>query len=708
MTAEALPPERRLVRRPALAAGIVVALCAVAYLPSLGGEPFSDDGFYVFENSELAKVPLTRPWRFFTHNVNPYEYLPVRDLSYGVDLALFGPSPRAFHLHNLVLYLLACAAFFLAARAVVRLLRATRGDRFEGLVVAGATALFAAHPAHVESVAWIASRKDVLSGFFALCVLWQFAVALDRERPSWRRLAFAAGAYALGVLSKSTVIPLVAVLFLLAFATFAARSTRARALASALAVTAPFAILAAVAVVTTTRLSVAMGRVPADIDPNAYVELGRAPLSLRILGTFVKIALAPFPLRLHYDVRVPGAPGAVLLLLGLAAVAAAAWGAWALWRRRSIAGFGVVAFVILSTPFLQLVTYSTWSEASERWLFLPTLGLALAAGVGLARADAAGRGRDAALVGAAVIAAFLGLTAHRSWEWGSSERLVRVNLARAPGHASAVALAMDVLEPDLRHEELRAAARDVRQQTFRRRFLLIADGWEAIAEGRLGDAKRVVATLASFTPSQRVTRYEAALAARAGENFEALRLFDTLGFRQQQFDLIQSAYEPQREALRRRIEARPGDLDAVVALANLESELRMNKDAAGTYRKALALAPDRPDLHYNLAMVLSRDQGCRSAMEEYRLAARGMAAAWNEVALCERALGNDAAAEEAFQRGIAAEPCAWKMAVNLALGYAAHGRLADARALLLTARSRAAACGAPLDRIDDELRRLTP
>nr|NIM60439.1 hypothetical protein [Acidobacteriota bacterium] len=50
------------------------------------------------------------------------------------------------------------------------------------------TMLFAAHPAHVESVAWISGRKDLLAGVFGFLALWLFASSLGGPSPSWRRL----------------------------------------------------------------------------------------------------------------------------------------------------------------------------------------------------------------------------------------------------------------------------------------------------------------------------------------------------------------------------------------------------------------------------------------------------------------------------------------------------------------------------------------
>src|SRR5262245_43862270 len=135
----------------------------------------------------------------------PYylNWIPLTSLSYQLDAALFGVDPHAFHAVNVALHAAATALLFLA---LAMLTRRTWPSAF-------AAALFAVHPLHVEPVAWIASRKDVLSGFFfALCL---FAYARYVRRPSLGRyLAVAASACA-GLLAKPILVTLPGVLLLL-------------------------------------------------------------------------------------------------------------------------------------------------------------------------------------------------------------------------------------------------------------------------------------------------------------------------------------------------------------------------------------------------------------------------------------------------------------------------------------------------------------
>ena len=127
-------------------------------------------------------------------------WLPLLWISYMADVSMFGPGPHGHHFANVLLHAANAALLFWV------LFRLT-GSRWRS---AFAAALFAWHPTRVEAVAWIAARKDVLSGFFFMLGLW--AYARHAEKPSGRRLAWTCGWLLAGLMSKSV---LVAVPFLL-------------------------------------------------------------------------------------------------------------------------------------------------------------------------------------------------------------------------------------------------------------------------------------------------------------------------------------------------------------------------------------------------------------------------------------------------------------------------------------------------------------
>ena len=192
------------VLRPRFIGLLLALITLLAYLPaSRDGFVNYDDQDYVTENSAVQKG-LTWTgikWAFTTgHACN---WHPLTWLSHMADCELFALNPGAHHLVN-VLFHTANAVLLFAL-----LLRLT-GKLWPGAFVA---ALFAWHPLHVESVAWISERKDVLSTFFALLTLLAYTKYAkgNCRRNFWIALAF----FTLGLMSKPMLVTLPFVLLLL-------------------------------------------------------------------------------------------------------------------------------------------------------------------------------------------------------------------------------------------------------------------------------------------------------------------------------------------------------------------------------------------------------------------------------------------------------------------------------------------------------------
>jgi len=170
----------------------LVGLCAVVYLPAIvrGGFVWDDDD-YVTENEALRSVRGL--WRIWTDPRALPQYYPLVHSSYWVELRLWGLDPRGYHLVNVLLHGIAAVLFW-------RLL--------SWLAVPGAfwaAAVFAVHPVHVESVAWITERKNVLSGVFFLGAGFAYCRwALGRRRAGGVRLyGLAAGLFLCALASKT-------------------------------------------------------------------------------------------------------------------------------------------------------------------------------------------------------------------------------------------------------------------------------------------------------------------------------------------------------------------------------------------------------------------------------------------------------------------------------------------------------------------------
>jgi Flp pilus assembly protein TadD len=162
-----------------------------------------DDNFYVYENPHVLNgFSTSNLFWAFTTNISAHWH-PLTWLSLMLDCQLFGPGPSGFHLVNLFLHIINTLLLF-------AVLKKMTGSLWPSAFVAAA---FALHPMHVESVAWIAERKDVLSTFFWLLTLAAWLRCL--QRPSVFRYSAALAAFALGLMAKSMLITLPFVLLLL-------------------------------------------------------------------------------------------------------------------------------------------------------------------------------------------------------------------------------------------------------------------------------------------------------------------------------------------------------------------------------------------------------------------------------------------------------------------------------------------------------------
>jgi len=164
---------------------------------------YFDDPRYVTENSQVQKGITLEEIRWAFTTAHCANWHPLTWISHLSDVQLFGLRPRWHHLTNLLFHIANTVLLF------VVLFRMTKA-RWESAVVA---ALFAVHPLHVESVAWVSERKDVLSTFFWLLTMGAYCRYV--ERPGLRRYLPVVLFFAMGLMSKPMLVTLPFVLLLL-------------------------------------------------------------------------------------------------------------------------------------------------------------------------------------------------------------------------------------------------------------------------------------------------------------------------------------------------------------------------------------------------------------------------------------------------------------------------------------------------------------
>jgi len=344
---------------PRLVALLLFLATAALFWPATSFEFLNyDDDVYVTGNAFVRAGLTAESVRTAFTSGAAANWHPLTWLSHQLDVTLFALDAGAHHRTSVLLHALNAALLFAA-------LRALSGAHGPSALVA---ALFALHPLRVESVAWVAERKDVLAGTFFALVLWAHAGWVRRRR----RGAYALSLLflALGLLAKPMLVTVPAVLFVLDVWPLG-RTDLGRAAREKL----PHLALALAVALVTLVVQERGGALAelGELGAGARVAVALQALALYVARAFVPAGLAPF--HPHPSLE----PAAQLPPVLLAALALLVLGGTvlALCRRAPALGAGGLLFVGMLVPVLGLVPVGLAAWA-ERYTYLPSLGLALA------------------------------------------------------------------------------------------------------------------------------------------------------------------------------------------------------------------------------------------------------------------------------------------------------------------------------------------
>jgi Tfp pilus assembly protein PilF len=555
----------------------LVALTVAVFAPARHFSFVSwDDPLYLAENPVVRQgiTPaglawaLTSPGRFYWH--------PLTWLSHMLDVQVFGMDAGAHHVVNLALHAAGTLLLFL-------LLRRITGHAGRSALVA---ALFAVHPLHVESVAWVAERKDVLSGVFWMLTLG--AYASYARTPSRAQYAALVACFALGLMSKPTLVTLPLVLLLLDVWPLDRIHPVAGTRPGPSPPQSPVALRGLlVEKIPLFTLAIAASAITflTGFKTGAVQDLQTVPVTERLSNAIVSsvkylgMALWPNGLAAFYPFRPIPTWQVVACLLVLAGVS---YAAVRLRHRHPYLMVGWLWYLAALLPVIGLVQAGSQSMA-DRFTYLPLVGLLIAVTWGIGDLLAWLRVHRVAAGGLAlaVLAAAAGAARVQAGYWKDSETLWQRAVDAVPNN-------------DLAHANLGLVLRDA--------------GRPEQALTHFVEALRIVETPDPRTGTGRGTpppEYSALL--------------------HQQIGLLLGRQGHWKEAaahLREVGRLRPGSGDAHHALAQaLASDGRL-EEAIRESREAVRLEPRRAEFHGDFASVLYRAGDLAGAMEQLREAIR--------------------------------------------------------------------------------------
>jgi hypothetical protein len=333
-----------------------------------------DDNIYVTENHHVREGLSGRNivWAFTTTDTTNWH--PLTWLSLLADSSLYGLYAGGYHLTNVLLHLTNSLLLFFLLR------------RMTGTTVRSgfAAALFALHPINVESVAWVAERKNVLSTFFWFTTIWAYAGYATH--PGWRRYLVVIFLFATGLMAKPMLITLPVVLLLIDYwplGRFSARETdksntvlydvkngsKRRVALCLIREKIPLLLLSVISASVTLYIADMGGAVK---SLSAFPLEGRIANALVSYGVYLEKMVWPVELAFFYPWREVISPGQVIFSVSLIAgmTAFVLWGA----ERWPYLPVGWMWYILTLLPVIGIVQVG-YQAMADRYAYVPMIGI---------------------------------------------------------------------------------------------------------------------------------------------------------------------------------------------------------------------------------------------------------------------------------------------------------------------------------------------
>jgi len=510
-----------------------------------------DDPDYVTENPHV-RGGLSWPaveWAFTTGYAA--NWIPLTWLSHMLDFELFGLRGGAHHLMNVLLHILGSMLLFAALKRMT-------GAHWRSALVA---LLFAVHPLHVESVAWVTERKDVLSGVFWFLALWLYSLYVERRSAGLYLMLLTA--FVFGLMAKPMVVTLPFVLLLLdvwPLGRFRKAARTAASLRAILLEKVPLLVAAVGASAVTYLVQLHGGAVSRFATVPLSLRLGNALISyvIYVARTFWPTRLAVFYPLTAVSLWLSVAAGVALLAVSAAVLRAV--------RTRPYLAVGWFWYLGTLVPVIGLVQAGAQARA-DRYTYLPMVGIlipiAWALGEVVARKPSLQRVVSTLAVGACLVCSLV--TWHQVGLWRDTMTLFR--------HA-----------------------------------IEVSEG-NYIAYNNLGLALRKQGQI-----KEAIANYQMALRARPQFPDALMNLGEVYMLENRPQEAVVCLEEAVRQS--------PAAVEIRTNLGNALNRIGKNAAAELQYREALRLEPDSPEAHMGLAAILADQNRVEEAIRELREAIR--------------------------------------------------------------------------------------
>jgi tetratricopeptide (TPR) repeat protein len=569
-----------------------------------------DDPIYVVENPAVQAGLTWKAvaWAFTTDRAGNWH--PLAWLSHMLDVQLFGLNPGGHHLTSLLLHAANTLLLFF-------LLKQITGALWRSAFVA---ALFALHPLHVESVAWVSERKDVLSTFFFLLTLLAYARYAERAAAKVRslrskvqgsghgsngrspRLWYLAALFffALGLMSKPMLVTLPFLLLLLDYWPLQRLELKTQGLnfkmwLPLLIEKLPFFALSAASCIVT---------FVAQKNGGAVAGLTHLSLSTRGLNALASYALYlsktiwPADLAIFYPYSLSRLPElaaeSLVVLAGISILA------FINLRKRPWLAVGWLWYLGTLVPVIGIVQAGVQSMA-DRYTYIPLIGIFIGITWAVADLTAAWPRRKLVLAAAALIVMGVcgWLASFQVRQWKNSETLFRRALAVTTDNMIAHNSMGIVLAAQGKKDE--AAIH------FAEAVRIQPDYWQAL--GNLG-----LSLVRQGKLEEGMSYCRAALAINprfANAHFDLGLALTTKGRLQEAVSEYEAACQLD-----------PGAVNFRIALAEALAKVGKTNEAAGCFQEALKLQPNSAEAHWRYGQLLANTGNLKAALDQLREAVR--------------------------------------------------------------------------------------